>query len=115
MPSVFRTHFKAIGFPALLAQFGEPIVYFPRAGGTKPFSAIVERRQFEIYVAGDIVLAHYSIRFFDDCETGMQASDIDTGGDEVEVVANETDSQRDRLTVLKIVNQDNGKVEIALA
>jgi len=114
MPSVFRTHFKTVGFPALVAQFGESVTYYPRSGGSKVFDAMVIRSQFETYTPSGDVVAQYLIRFLDDCTGGVSATDIDTGGDEIEIIANEGDTAKTRVTVLSIVSQANGEIQLAL-
>ena len=117
MPSVFRTHFKTIGFPTLRDQFGESITYFLRSGGRRTFDAVVIRRPIEVYVPGGTAIAKYTIRFEDTCDEtkGLTSTDIDTGGDEVELIADEGDASKTRVTVISKVSQSNGVIELALA
>lgn len=42
MGTTFDSHFAAAGFPMLLDNFGESVVYFPNGGGRRPILAIVE-------------------------------------------------------------------------
>ena len=44
MPSQFHQYFKDVGFPTLLSDFGEPVVYFLAGGGRRSVDAIVDRR-----------------------------------------------------------------------
>ena len=116
MPSVFRTHFKAVGFPALLALHGEPVVYLFRAGGSRSFNAIVIRQPVEILdAAGNVLMAKFTVRFTDSSTVGVQANVIDTGGDQMEIFANEGDVATTKVTVLVKNSQSNGVIELALA
>ena len=114
MPSVFDKKFKRSGFPSLLKQFGEPVVYTFRAGGTRNIDAVIERSPPEIFIGESVVLPSFMIRFYDDETDGVRPSEIDTGGDTVSLIAEFGDSSNSTFTVLKIVSQDSGVVQIAL-
>lgn len=115
MPSVFNSRFKRSGSPRLLRHFGEPIVYFLRDGGSRSITAIIERSPLAFYdAAGNVVLPAFVLRIKDDCTEGVKASEVDTGGDEVELIAELGDVTPTRKTVLKLMSQDSGVIVLAL-
>lgn len=115
MPSAFDKRFASSSFPRLKGHFGEPVIYYPLAGGTLSIDAIVERDPPAFYdAAGNVVLPSFTIRIDNNCKTGRLASDVNTGGDEVDLIAEIGDSKPTRTTVLKIMSQDSGVVVLAL-
>lgn len=115
MTSVFDRRFKKTGFPVLLAQFGEPITYHLNAGGDRSIDAIIERSPPAFYnAAGEVVLPDFAIRIYNDCKTGVLASEVDIGGDEVSLIEELGDSVLARKTVIKMVSQDSGVIHLML-
>jgi len=115
MPSVFDRQFAAIGFPGLLTQFGEPVVYLLAGGGTRSFDAIIERSPPAIYdAAGNVVMPKYTIRFSGSCKGGVQAKEVNTGGDRVSFIAEVGDAVPTKCTVMQIMSQDSGVIQLAL-
>lgn len=113
MPSAFRSIFKTNGVPALATMFWEPVVYYPQAGGTLPMQAKVERRQLELLISGEVVMAAYVITIEEDAENGIQSKDVDRGGDSIDVLENEGDSAYTRVTVLEKISEANGEIVLA--
>lgn len=96
-------------------DFAESIEYFYRAGGSDVIAAIVDRNQLEFYEAGETVLASFSIDIANSSTNGVLANVIDTGGDEVELLAEAGDSEVKRLTVLRVLESDyDGMIKLAL-
>lgn len=115
MPSAFDQHFAAAGFPLLLSQFGEPIKYWPRGGGSRAIEAIVEREPPAIYDAsGNAVLPRAVIRVFNSCRSGISSREIDNGGDEIEMPLNIGDQITKRLSVMTLQSQDSGVTVLAV-
>jgi len=115
MPSQFHQYFKDVGFPTLLSDFGEPVVYFLAGGGRRSVDAIVDRRPPAIYdAAGEVVLPAFTVRLLNDCVLGILSSEVNTGGDEVELIAKIGDLKPVRKTVLSKVREDTGVIELAL-
>lgn len=97
-------------------EFAETVVYFFKGGGSRPIAAVIDRNPPEIYdPAGNVVLAAYTITIDDDCVAGVLRSEIDTGGDEVDVVAENGSAPPTRVTVLQVVEGDfGGSIQLAL-
>ena len=111
--TVFDTQFGEQAFPMLLEQFGEPVIYYPLAGGTRSFEAIVEREPPASYdAAGNVVLAEYRIRFLGSCKGGVKSNEIDTGGDQIAVIAEVGGDRLVKRTVLAKTSDDSGVVSI---
>lgn len=115
MPSVFDRRFKRSGFPGLLTQFGEPIVYHFRAGGSRSINAIINRDPPATYnVAGEVIMPSFEIRVIADCKTGVLSSEVDTGGDEVELRGDVSDATFKTCSILKKESDDSGVVVLLL-
>jgi hypothetical protein len=115
MPTVFDSHFAAAGFPLLLSQFGEPITYRPRAGGTRPIDAIVEREPPAIYDAsGNAIMPKAVIRVYNSCRSGIASNEVDTGGDEIEMPLKIGDALPKRMSVMVMQSQDSGVTVLAV-
>jgi hypothetical protein len=97
-------------------DFAETIVYFFRAGGSVSINAIVDRDPPAIYDAGgNIVLPAFTIEIADSSSSGVAKSAIDTGGDEVELMAEFGDVAVTRVTVVQEISGDfNGMIQLAL-
>lgn len=97
-------------------DFAESIVYFFRGGGSTPIDAIVDRDPPAFYdAAGNVVLPSFTIDIADSSSTGVLKSVLDTGGDEVELTAENGDVLATRLTVIKELESDlAGMIRLAL-
>ncbi len=114
MPSVFDRMFKQSGFPVLLQQNGEPVVYRPRAGGRRTIKAIIQRDPPAIYnAAGEVVLPEFILRVQQCSKTGIMPSEIDAG-DSFELLSDFGDVAKTTYSVMKIVSQDGGVLTLAL-
>jgi hypothetical protein len=112
MTTIFDRQFGEQAFPMLLEQYGEPVVYYLRSGGSRSFNAIVERDPPAIYDAiGNVVSASYRVRFLNNCQGGVKSSEIDAG-DEISLVAEIGDARSRRFTVLIKKSVDSGVVSI---
>lgn len=114
MPSAFDNRFQSAAFGHHKAYFGEPIVYFLRAGGRRSITAIINRDPPAFYgPTGDIITPKFTVRFDNDCTTGVLSSEIDIL-DCVELLAELGDTRPTRTTVLKLMSQDSGVCVVAL-
>ena len=114
MASQFHNHFRAVGFPTLLEHFGEPIVYRLAGGGTRSIDAIVDRDPPNIFdAAGNVVLAEFTIRIKNDCKSGVMSSEVNTGGDTVEIIDELGNSKPVLKSVLMKIREDSSVVELA--
>ena len=115
MPSAYDRRFGRSAFPRHESYFGEPITYFLRDGGQRSFNAIINRDPPAFYDSvGNVVLPEFTIEFSRDCKDGILASEVDTGGDEVELLAEVDATIPVRKTVLKIISQDSSVLVLAL-
>lgn len=95
----------------LLRQFGEWIVYLPRAGG-KPrriFARVVRNDTSIISETGEVVGQNITITVENSVTTGILATEIDSGGDEVQVAIEEGGELVTR-SIAKVLNDSNGQV-----
>ena len=116
MPSRFDRQFQKAGFPFLKAEFGEPITYHPLAGGVRSIIAIVERDPPAVWDAGgNVVLPRLAIRVDNNCKTGVQDSEVNTGGDTVKALKEVGDDQPTTFSVILMTDHDSGVVRLALA
>lgn len=97
-------------------DFAERIVYFFRGGGSESVSALVDRNPPAIYdAAGNIVLPEFQITIANSCVSGITSARIDTGGDEVEIVAEYGNPVVKRCTVISVSEQDlEGTITISV-
>lgn len=111
MPTRFAQIFKRTGVANLLRQFGEWIVYLPRAGG-KPrriFARVVRNDPSIISETGEVVGQNITITVENSVTTGILATEIDSGGDEVQVAIEEGGELVTR-SIAKVLNDSNGQV-----
>ena len=86
MTTAFDALFCSAGFPALLNQFGESVVYKPRNGGSRTIHAIVEREPPSIYdAAGNVVSPKVTIRVLNNKNNGIASSELDTVDDKIQL------------------------------
>lgn len=96
-------------------EFSETITYYFRAGGSRSIKAIIDRDPPAFYDAGgNVVLPEFTIEIDNNCTTGIKTTEIDSGGDEVELFAKEGDTVAVRKTILKIQRHDMGAITLAL-
>jgi len=115
MPTVFDAHFASAGFPMLLEQFGEPIVYLPSGGGRRSITAIVERRPPSVFDAsGNAVLPTATIRIYNSCRSGISSKEVNTGTDEIEMVLKVGDTIPKRFSLMTLLAQDSGVTYLAV-
>ena len=115
MGTVFDSHFASAGFPMLLEQFGEPIVYLPSGGGRRQIRAIVERNPPSVFdAAGNAVMPAASIRIHNSCRSGISSREINVGTDEIEMVLNVGETIPKRFSVMVMLSQDSGVTQLAI-
>lgn len=115
MATTFDSHFASAGFPMLLEQFGESIVYLPTGGGRRSITAIVERNPPAIFDAsGNAVLPTANIRVYNSCRTGIASSEINIGSDQVELVLKIGSTIPRTFSFMTMTSQDAGVTALAL-
>ena len=97
-----------------LTTFGETVVYWPRTGGSREITAIVGRdRPDDLDGVPHGQAPRLTINVANDETDGISSSEVDKGGDKVELAVKigETAQQR-RIT--KILYQDAGMMKLEL-
>lgn len=115
MPSAFDELFATAGFPDLLSNFGEPVTYIPRSGGSVGISAIITRepaRAFE--VNGKVITPRFLVRVHNDATIGIAVESLNTGGDKIELLDRPTDTTPKERTIVALLSSDSGVVELAV-
>ena len=99
----------------LLDNFGELITYFPRSGGYRTITAIVNRDPPAIFdAAGNAVMPKASIRVYNSATSGISSKEVDIGSDEIELPEQVGNVILRRFSLLTLVSQDSGVTELAL-
>lgn len=99
----------------LQEHFGESVVYLPRGGGRRTIKAIIRRSPPAIFdAAGNVVLPGFIVRVADDCQRGIRGSEVDTGGDRIELQKRDGDTVTIVASVMQLMSQDSGVTVLAL-
>lgn len=106
--TLFASQFRRIGGPNLVRQFGESLTYHPRGGVARTVKGIVERDVEVISEAGVSGKATI-VRVLDKSVCGIQSTEIDTGGDEIEVSLRVGDVAK-RKSIMRVMSTANGVV-----
>jgi hypothetical protein len=69
------------GAEALMAVHGEPVTYYPQAGGSRSITAIVDRDQIQSVPGGSSPAARIMVR--NDVTLGITSAEFDRGGDRI--------------------------------
>ena len=110
--SPFSRQFRRAGGRNLTQQFGEPVTYRPRAGGTaRVIKALVERDPNAMITETGELLGKRIMVIVEnsDCR-GIGAEEVDTGGDEIELTRrNDRESSTERRPIVRVID-DNGSM-----
>lgn len=113
--TVFDDHFAAIGFPALLTQFGESITYAPRCGPVRVIDAIVDRNPPGILDAsGEAVFPSATVQVYNSATSGISSDEVDIGKDELLMALKIGDATAKRFSMLTMTSQSGGVVTLAV-
>ncbi len=113
--TLFDAYFTATGFPVLLDQFGETIVYLPANGGRRSISAIIERNPPAVFNAsGNAVLPTLMLRVHNSCRSGIASNEVDIGTDQIELVLKVGDTIPQTFSLMTMLSQDSGVTSLAL-
>lgn len=115
MASRFDNAFQATAFSQLLAEFGEPVVYYFAAGGSRSVDAIIERNPPAIFdQAGNPQLFDLVIRIRRHATKGVLSNEVNRGQDSVDVKRRVDDAVSTRMTVTRKLSDDAGVIVLAL-
>jgi len=110
--TTFDTRYAARALPKLLANFGEPVVYYPRSGKPRTITAIVDREPPQ---SGGDFDEHrgprFSVEVTNDQQDGIASDCIDIGGDRLEF-AQRKGGTAVKMSIVQIENQDAGMLRL---
>lgn len=116
MASRFDTYFQTSGFTQLLAEFGEPVVYYFAGGGSRSVNAIIERNPPAIFdQAGNPMQIDITIRVRRHATAGVLSSEVNRGRDYIDLKRHVDDAATTRFTVVRKLSDDGGVVTLALS
>ena len=116
MASRFDTYFQTSGFIALLAEYGEPVVYYFAGGGSRSIHAIIERNPPAIFdQAGNPMQIDLIVRVRRHSNKGVLSNEVSRGIDTVQLLRRVDDSVVTTYTVVRKVGEDAGVVTLALS
>lgn len=93
---------------------GESVTYYPKAGGSRAITAIVNRGQpGSLDGAPHGVSPRLIIYVANDSTTGISSDEIDIGGDELKVAVRIGETAQNR-RITKIATMDAGMMELEL-
>lgn len=116
MASRFDGYFQTAGFIQLLAEFGEPVVFYFGSGGSRSINAIIERNPPAIFdQAGNPMQIDIVIRVRRHATKGVLSREVNRGQDSVELLRRIDDAQAGRFTVVRKLAEDGGVVTLALS
>ena len=116
MASRFDTYFQTSGFIGLLAEFGEPVVYYFAGGGSRSINAILERNPPAIFdQAGNPMQIEIVMRVRRHVTKGILSNEVNRGIDAVEILRRVDDAAATRYTVVRKLSDDGGVVTLALS
>jgi hypothetical protein len=91
----------------------ETVTYYPHRFHTdavrepRSILAIVERRQVAVFNPDEQILTEFEVRVANDSTTGISSSELDTGGDKIELAARIGDTAEKR-SIQYLVEHDEG-------
>ena len=113
--SIFETQFGRTGAVNLTRQFGESVTYHPDVGDDRTIDyAIVERDGPGLIGEYGTPVYQAVIRVKNDSTTGISATEIDTGGDELSFPLRRGETPVTRKSIVKVLGTDNGLVRFGV-
>jgi hypothetical protein len=96
------------------SEFAESIEYHFAAGGSRSINAIIDREPPSFYgSSGNVVSPRFVITIPNDCNSGVLASEVDTGGDYITIKREFGVVVEESASVIVLMQQDMGMLELA--
>lgn len=96
-------------------EFAETVVYLPRGGGSRTLLAIVDREPPTLMDdAGNVLALSFMLYLSNSSTTGISVQELDTGGDRIQIAAKTNDVQKRTCTILRVMDNDNGMLQLAI-
>lgn len=86
-------------------QFGDTITYLPRSGSSRVVSAMIERTTVED--SEGIIVKQMVVRVYDSATTGIAATEINEGGDQVSLPIRVGEDAVTK-TIVHVLSTENG-------
>ena len=114
MPSQFSQSVAKDAFSQLLIIHGETVTYRPKVGGSFERTAVVERNPPDLFDAvGNAVAVNAIVRFHNDATTGVDANNLNTGGDEIDIAIRNGATVKTQ-SVFQVLSTDAGVTVLAV-
>lgn len=113
MVTRFAQQFGRYAAPGLAWHFGDTVTYHPGGSGSRPIQAMIERNVQVISDGGEVVVYDFVLRVLDNSTTGIAATEIDTGPDQV-TVATRVGEAPLRRQIVQVISTENGLVRFAV-
>lgn len=96
-------------------EFAETVVYLPRGGGSRTILAVVDREPPTLMDdAGNVMALSFMLYVANSATSGITAQEIDTGGDRIQIAAKINDAAKKNCTILRVMDNDNGMLQLAI-
>jgi hypothetical protein len=111
--TTFDDRFNDRAAAKMLAEFGETIIYRPRGGAPRSIQAMVDRGPPQVPGGSVGTLAPFVVvEVRNSCTTGIRESDVDTGGDQIDVPLKSGGAMKS-LSIKRVQSsQDSGMVRL---
>ena len=114
MTNPFANILARDAFATLLMLHGETVTYRPKVGGSYERQAVVERNPPALFdAAGNVVAVNAIVRFHNDATTGVDANNLNTGGDKVDISVRYGATLKTQ-SVFQVVSTDGGVTVLAV-
>ena len=112
MPSNFAKQFAQAASQRMVTWFGEEVTYYPRGGGKprKIMAKVYRSPMAIIEETGEVPSQEFMVMVKSSTCDGISSTEIDTGGDELEV-ALRVDAPPQRRSIARVVTDHNGLVK----
>jgi hypothetical protein len=106
--NVFGRMFQRTAASNVLRQFGETVTYYPADGSpAREVTATVERGELQVISeTGSHVGDYFTIRCLNSSD-GIEADEVDTGGDEISLPVR-VNEEPQRRTIVRVIGDSNG-------
>lgn len=96
-------------------EFAEQVVYLPKGGGSRTILAVVEREPPTLMDdAGNILSPSFMIYVANSNVAGIASNEIDTGGDRIQITNRVNEVAKKTCTIMRMIDNDDGMLQIAV-
>ena len=113
MSTRFARMFARTGAQFLVREFGDTVTYRPLGGAARVVSAIIEREEVRFVSVGEVPVQTITVSVKDDSVFGIATTEIDTGGDQIDLPLRVGETAVTR-TITRVISTENGMVTFAV-